>query len=325
MRVVLLHPAIPPEAPPDEQDTLEEVAAVSAALAAGGHEPLDLPMTLDLEGAAAALRRLRPDAVFNLVESLDGTGRLGHLAPSLLDHLGLPYTGASAEALYLTSHKTLGKQWLRAGGVVTPAWAATAEEALAAGLRPPFIVKPLWEDASVGIDDASVVRGAEGLAPELARRAAGGGAWFVEAFVEGREFNVSVVEGEGGEPEVFPVAEIDFVDFPADKPRMVNYAAKWLEDSFEYHNTPRRFDFPPSDAALLARLADTARRAWRCFDLRGYARVDLRVDSGGTPWVLELNANPCISPWGGFAAAAGEAGLSYEALVERILGAAVRR
>jgi D-alanine-D-alanine ligase len=180
----------------------------------------------------------------------------------------------------------------------------------------------VWEEASVGIDDASVVRDPAALAGELARRArAYGGEWFAESYVEGREFNVSLLDGPGG-AEVLPPAEIDFVDFPEGKPRMVGYRAKWDDDSFEFHHTPRRFDFPASDTALLARLAEVARRSWQVFGLRGYARVDFRVDGAGTPWVLEINANPCLSPDSGFVAAAERAGLGCEALVGRILEAA---
>lgn len=324
MRVAVLHPAIAPDAPPDEQDTLVEVVAVSEVLAALGHQPAAVPLTLDLAAGAERLRGLAPDVAFNLVESLDGTGRLAHLVPALLDHLRLPYTGASADALYLTSNKILAKRWLARCGLDTPPWATTAAEASRTGLEPPVIVKPLWEDASVGIDDASVVADGERLGPELARRSESGGEWFAEAYVEGREFNVSVLQGPLG-PEILPPAEIEFVDFPPGKPRMVNYAAKWIADSFEFRNTPRRFEFPASDASLLARLADLARRAWEGFGLRGYARVDLRVDAEGTPWVLELNGNPCLAPDSGFVAAAAAAGLGYAALVGRILDAAVDR
>ncbi|MBI5014131.1 MAG: ATP-grasp domain-containing protein [Deltaproteobacteria bacterium] len=319
MRVAVLHGAVPPEAPPDEQDVLVEVAAVSQALAALGHEPVAVPLTLDLDAGARALRGLAPAVVFNLVESLEGTGRLNHLAPALLDHLGLAYTGAPTDALYLTSQKILTKRWLASAGVATPAWASAAS---AADLPGPCIVKSVWEEASVGIDDASVVRDPAGAAAELGRRArAFGGEWFAEAFVEGREFNISVLAGEGG-VDVLPPAEIDFTDFPEGKPRIVGYRAKWDDASFEFHHTPRRFDLPASDRPLLEHLAEVSRRCWETFGLRGYARVDFRVDRAGEPWVLEINANPCLSPDSGFVAAAAAAGLGYGELVARILAGA---
>ena len=108
-------------------------------------------------------------------------------------------------------------------------------------------------------------------------------------------------------------------DYPPGKLKMVDYRAKWDEESFEARHTRRSFLFPPSDTPLLNRLEDLAKQCWHLFDLRGYARVDFRVDGGGRPWVLEINANPCLSPDAGFVAAGGEAGLTYRQMVDRIL------
>ena len=99
----------------------------------------------------------------------------------------------------------------------------------------------------------------------------------------------------------------------------VGYRAKWDEGSFEYGSTPRSFDFPPDDAALLATLKRLSLACWEIFGLRGYARVDFRVDAEGKPWVLEINTNPCLSPDAGFMAAAGRAGLSRNDVVRRII------
>jgi D-alanine-D-alanine ligase len=121
---------------------------------------------------------------------------------------------------------------------------------------------------------------------------------------------------------VLPIPEIEFVDYPASKPRIVGYAAKWHEDSFECRNTVRRFVDPAQEGALCAELGRVALKCWDIFQLRGYARVDFRVDADGTPWVLEVNANPCISPDAGFAAALEEAGTPYEEGIERIVSSA---
>ncbi len=114
-------------------------------------------------------------------------------------------------------------------------------------------------------------------------------------------------------------AEIRFLGYPQEKPRFVGYNAKWDESSFEYRSTPRSFDFGPEDAPLLADLARLSAECWEIFGLRGYARVDFRVDAGGRPWVLEVNTNPCLSPDAGFMAAAGRAGLSGDDVVRRIV------
>jgi D-alanine-D-alanine ligase len=181
-------------------------------------------------------------------------------------------------------------------------------------------VKPVWEDASVGIDDESVIDA--GSRDELrlamaARREKVGGEVFAETYIDGREFNLSLL-GDRNHPRVLPAAEIEFVNFPGGKPRIVGYAAKWDESSFEYRATARRFDFPAADAPLLSRLGDLAVECWRCFGLSGYARVDFRVDAAGRPFVLEVNANPCLSPDAGFQAAASRAGLSFCTVVEQI-------
>jgi D-alanine-D-alanine ligase len=125
-----------------------------------------------------------------------------------------------------------------------------------------------------------------------------------------------------GTPQVLPPAEIDFSAFPPDKPRIVGYRAKWQADSFEYQNTPRRFDFPSADGPLLEQLRSLSLRCWALFGLRGYTRVDFRVDRDGRPWILEINTNPCLSPDAGFAAALQQAGIPFETAIQRILDAA---
>ena len=106
---------------------------------------------------------------------------------------------------------------------------------------------------------------------------------------------------------------------------MLCYRAKWATDSFEYEHTRRSFDFSPPDEPLLRQLADIAKHCWDAFDLCGYARVDFRVDQAGQPWVLEVNANPCLSPDGGFVAAAEQSGLDYNGLIDRIIRDIPRR
>ena len=145
-----------------------------------------------------------------------------------------------------------------------------------------------------------------------------GGVCFAEVFVEGREFNLSILAGPQG-PQVLPPAEIIFEGYDVAQPRIVGYRAKWDVDSDEYHHTPRSFDFKPDDQTLLAELQGLALKCWQIFGLRGYARVDFRVDDKGQPWILEINANPCLSPDAGFAAALDRAGLNFAQTVEWIL------
>lgn len=311
---------------PDERDGLVQAAAIEQALKDRGIACSRITLGLDLAAAAVTLRALAPAFAVNLVEQIGGSGRLVPLAPALLDSLGIPYGGAGAEALSMTTNKPLAKRLLRLSGIDTPDWRMADESAESADVAAgdgPWIVKSMFEEASIGLDATALVPASSQLAAAFAARAARpGGPWFAERYIEGREFNVSLLDGgEGGaaRPRVLPVAEIRFVDFPAGLPRIVDYAAKWDESSFAYHHTCRAFPDSAADAALLEKLAAQAVAAWNLFGLRGYARADFRVDEAGRPWMLEVNANPCLSPDAGFMAAALRAGLDFAGVVAAIL------
>lgn len=325
MRVAVLHNKVSPEAAPDEQDVLVQVQALTEALDRLGHRAVTVGCDLDLARVCGRLDEARAALAFNLVEGLGGHGRLIHLVPDLLEALGMPYAGCPAEGIYATSHKLLAKRMLRAASLPTPAWLvgeAPQGDHPADADDDRWIIKSVWEDASLGMDDAAVVDSLGAARRALTRRASTPGApWFAERFVDGREFNLSVLDGPDG-VVVLPAAELIFTDFPEDKPRIVSYAAKWDEDSFEYRNTARRFGVAPADEPLVAELTALARRSWDVFALRGWARVDFRIDRDGRPWILEVNANPCLSPDAGFAAAVVRAGLTFDAAVSRILATA---
>ena len=322
MRVVVLHGKVAEDAGKDELDVLVQRDAVSTALADLGYDPAALPFSLDMEGVVRELQAFSPAFVFNLVESVEGRGRLIHLAPSLLDHMELSYTGSRTEAIFLTSNKLLGKGILSAAGIPTPPWYTLHDfpgRPLAHG--GPYIVKSVWEHASIGLDEESLVWATN---PDELGRVLGerrdrlAGSCFAEAYIDGREFNLSLLADREG-PQVLPPAEIRFEGYPAGKPRLVSYRAKWDEDSFEYRHTRRSFAFSGEDRGLLENLARIAMACWRAFELRGYARVDFRVDQEGRPWVLEVNANPCLSPDAGFAAAAEWARIAYSQVIARIV------
>lgn len=314
--IVLLHDAAAAAGRPDSSDTLLEAQAIARALAGLGYETAIVPVGLDLGALERALERLAPLAVVNLVESLENRGRLVHVVPAVLESLGLPFTGCSSHAICTTSNKVAAKRLLRAADIATPPVLG------AAGGNGPWIVKSVHEHASLGISDSSVVSGASAAAAALeARRAEFGGEWFAEKFVPGRELNVALIVAPEG-PRVLPVAELCFTGFPPDKPAIVGYAAKWDLDSFEYRNTVRSFAVEPDLASRAARLALAC---WELFALDGYARVDFRVDASGLPYVLEINANPCLSPDAGFAAALETAGIGYGDALGWLIADALRR
>lgn len=313
---MVLHGAVPPDAAPDELDVLIEVQSVSAALERLDYAVEALPLTLDLQAAHAELRARSPALVFNLVESVNGSGRLAPLGAMLLEDLGLPYTGTSQTGLFASSSKLLAKRFLSLDNIATPAWCLNDEAPPAAGER--WITKSVWEHASIGIDDDSIVEAHDLHTALSARHERFGGEWFAEAFIEGREFNIALIDSADG-PQVLPPAEIRFVEFPAHKPHIVGYKAKWSSESFEYSHTQRSFEFAQAEQPLLDELENIARRCWLLFEIRGYARVDFRVDQSNRPLVLEVNANPCLAPDAGFVAAARQAGMSYDEIIARII------
>ncbi len=317
--VLVLHEALAGDARPDEQDTLAQVEQVCAALQRLGYRTSKLATDLDLQTSLEAIDALRPDCIFNLVESLAGKGQLVHLLPALLDAKGRRFTGCGSDAMYLSSNKLLAKQWLRLNHLPTPASFLAHEEVAEPDLT--WIVKSVWEHASFGLDDGCVVSGVPAARTRL-RHCAGlhGGDWFAEQYIDGREFNVALLEIDG-RAIVLPIAEMAFIDYPHGKPKIVGYAAKWDEGAPEYYATQRTFTSlaqPEQDA-----VTELAQACWRLFGLRGYARVDLRMDDAGRLWILEVNANPCLSNDAGFAAAAGEAGIGYDDLVHHVLLAGV--
>lgn len=323
MKVVVLHDRVPERANPDQSDVLVQAGALSSILSDLGYKPIEITISINSEELIDTLEAIRPVFVFNLVESVNGQGRFISLAPSLLDYLKIPYTGAKTEALFLTSNKLLAKKLLIGSGIPTlkPITLASLRFDPHCKVHGSYIIKSVWEHASLGIEEDSVISVEHPDQLFLAlkhRENTLGGVCFAEQYIEGREFNISLLTSNRG-VEVLPPAEIIFEDFPPQKKKVVGYRAKWVEDSFEYLHTPRSFEFTPQDASLLAKLKNIAKKCWYLFDLRGYARVDLRVDEFNNPWVLEINANPCISPYAGFVAAAAQAGLSFRQVVERIV------
>jgi D-alanine-D-alanine ligase len=225
----------------------------------------------------------------------------------------MPFTGCSALAQWRTSNKLTAKSRLRDHGIATPEIFLSGR---AEARRGPWIVKSVWEHASLGLDEESVVADGAAIPAALARREREhGGQWFAERFVPGRELNVALLAGDGS-PSVLPVAEIRFEGFPEGKPQIVGYAAKWDPTSPEYAGTVRSFAVEPQ---LRAAAVKIALECWELFELSGYARVDFRVDDRGRLWVLEINANPCLSPDAGFVAVLDAAQVAFGDALARVI------
>jgi D-alanine-D-alanine ligase len=272
---------------------------------AGVRHLTDVPVTLAADNETV---------VFNLVERLDGGVNDVNFVPAVIRALGRACTGGDTASLLLTLDKNLAKARLAEFGVATPAGVVVpvgAKPLLDALPDGPLFVKPLCSDGSEGIDAGSLVRERAQLPAAVARlHAQCGQSALVEAFIEGREFNLAVMERDG-EPLALPPAEIDFTLFPNGKPHFVDYSVKWMPGTIGGRVSPRRVP-ADVDAATIARLRELACRAWRACGCHGYARVDTRMDARGHVFVLEVNVNCDLSPMAGLPAALAAAKISFE-------------
>ena len=313
---VLLYNKLSEKPKEDEMDVIRQMQHISRALRKLEYIPYRVPFSIDLAEAIKTLENINPAVVFNLVEMLEGTGKLLYFGPSILNYLHLPYTGVPLEAMFLTTSKILTKKQLKLLNINTSGFYMMDElNKLQPGKM--YIVKPIWEDGSLGLDEHCIFSGGDKAYIEKIKHYHKN-SFFIEDYIEGREFNLSILGGNDG-PQVMPPAEILFVDYPNGKHKIVGYNAKWTEDSFEYNHTPRTFNYKKSDEELLSRLKIMALQCWNGFELKGYVRVDFRVDREGIPYVLEINGNPCISPESGFVAATKKAGLKFPRVIERII------
>lgn len=306
---------------------LRQVAAVADALCHLGI-PHRRAGVYGLTDVPAALAAGDEEIVVNLVESLAGDERDMAFVPEVARAMGRSCTGNDGTCQALCHDKWRANAVLRGRGVPTPAGVCVpAGQRAVPGELPagPLIIKPLHTDASEGITAASVVESCGAALDEAVRRVHEqfDQPALVEQYIDGRELNVSVIDIAGG-ARTLPVAEIEFVAYPPGKPRIVDYAAKWLPESFEYRNTPRRIPaaLDPAAAAQVQRLA---LEAWAAVGGRDYARVDFRLAADGRPYVLEVNPNPDLSPDAGFAAALEAVDIPFEAFVKALIENALSR
>jgi D-alanine-D-alanine ligase len=324
MKIVLLHTADALEPPVDP--VLDQL---TAALHSLDHEVGRVPVDHELEPVVTALRREAPDLVFNIAESFRGKSALESNVAALLNLMDLRYTGSSPAGLLLAGDKTLTKQVLRFHGILTPEFATLYRGAVdwAGDLDFPLIVKPPQEDASLGITSASVVHEIKELFGRIdALQTEYQQPVLVEQFIEGREFYVGVLGNLNA--EALPVIELDFSGFPADRPRIASWEAKWGDDGngsgAEYAGT--RSIFPTNlDEELTDRMKHVAVEAFDALRLRDYARIDLRVAPSGEIYVIEVNPNCYLERESEFARAARQGGTEYEALIARIVDLASAR
>ncbi|HJZ11204.1 MAG TPA: hypothetical protein VJ521_03585 [Acidobacteriota bacterium] len=261
------------------------------------------------------------ELAINLCEDISGNNLYEPNIPALLELIGVEYTGSGPLALGLTCYKDRSKHMLKGAGLRTPGFFVTDHEMEKAPIDFPLIAKPQHEDASIGIYHDSVVHDLEHLNEKIAFiREVLNQPSIVEQYIDGREFNVGVVGNPG---EVLPIAEIDFEGLPEGTPRICSYEAKWHYGSvFDIGTKPY---FPQLTSKLKQSITTTALKAYELLQCRDYARVDIRVDEKGVPYILEVNCNPDLTPGAGFVRAFCLGGRTYTDLVAMLIQFAEER
>jgi D-alanine-D-alanine ligase len=317
-------------------DTIEEGTDITAApwrteydvvstLTAMGHEVRPLPVHDDLGDIRRASEEWKPHISFNLLEGFDDVTIFDQNVVSHLELLKLSYTGCNPRGLLLARDKSLSKMLLAYHRIHVP-----ESEVFRIGRpirRPkrltfPLIVKSLTQEASIGISQASVVESDEKLKERVAFiHDSIGTAAIVEQYIEGRELYVGILGNQA--LQAMPVWELFFKNMPEGAKRIATDRVKW---SVKYQKKYGIDSGPTVDLpdAKINEIQHLCKRAYRALELSGYARIDLRLDEAGNVWVLEANPNPQIARGEDFAASAEKQGVSYEALLHRIINLGLR-
>ena len=321
------------DAPPTTQDFSKHIESVdeaefdvARALIARGHDVRCLGFRDDIDQLVSGLREQPCDVVFNLSERFRGESALDYTVTSVLDMLGMPFTGASSEGLMLARDKALTKKVLAYHGILIPHFMVCVRGQpiqRPSDLRFPLIVKPLDEDASVGIAQSSVVRDDEALNSRILfiHDKIGTDA-IVEEFIEGRELYVGVIGNE--RPKALPPIEMVFKNEPNVEGRIATFKAKW---SLKYRESRGIENMVAKDLSksLIQRLSDVAVRTYKAAGLRDYGRIDVRLAHDDAIYVVEANPNPYLADGEDLAWAAEEAGYPYQDLIEKLAEMAVGR
>jgi len=311
MKVVVLFDGISALGKSPDLAILETVEAVEAVLAGDGHEPVRIPVNPDARWVER-VRRAKPDLAFNLCEGIDGVASLESSVISSLELLGIPYTGSGSWTTSICLRKHVINTMLDAAHLPVPRFgvARVGEPLPSVGF--PAICKPAAEDASLGVEQRSVVRSARALQTRVSEMHQEWDDVLVQRFIAGREVNVGILGDQ-----VLPIAEIDFSSMPDAYWRIVSYRSKWQTGSDEDMGSVPccPADLPDEVVDELGRIALAA---WRVVGGRGYGRVDLRIDENMRPWILEVNANPDFAPTAGLARMARTAGIDYPSMVRLV-------
>jgi D-alanine-D-alanine ligase len=290
-----------------------------------GHEPFHV----ELDGRPQSLHALAKcdaDLIFNLTESFDGDDTKEMNVVAYVDLLGLRYTGAGPHAIFLAQDKAIAKKIFAFHQIKTPFFATSYRGRIghAHDISFPLIVKPSWEDGSIGIDAGSVVHNIkemmeriEYIQDEFDSPA------LIEEYIEGREIYAGVL-GNYERAQVLPLIELDFSRLPEGTPKIASYDVKFEKNTDAYKLTKSAIA-EDLDEETRKRLSDTALATYRALKLRDYGRIDMRLAPNGDVYVIEANPNPWLASRQEFAMAARASGLSYTELIGTIVDLAMSR
>ena len=309
----------------DKTTPMEEYDYVAQKLNNVGFSAYTLNIKDNLQMMLTNLMDKKPDVIFNFVEIYKDNPRLEMNIVGLYELMGIPYTGATAMGLANCQNKILAKRLLSSSGIRIPQFFIVAKKLARYPhqLCYPLLVKPAFEDASVGIENESIVSNSKELKKRIEHVLKNfSQSALVEEYIEGRELNVAVMGDK--RLRVLPISEIDFSTMPDHLHNIVSYQAKWDPHHESYHKTI------PVCPALLAKniekkAKEVAFKAFKVMGCRDYARVDIRLSKDNKLYVLEVNPNPDITEGAGFMRSAEHTGLTYGQALKRIVKYALSR
>ena len=295
-------------------------ANVMAALGTLGYTAEHLAIFDDLDLVRQKLENFAPDVLFNLVEQFKNNPGFDQNIVSLLEMQGVPFTGCGATGLTLCKHKGISKKILSYHRIHVPNFVVISRGQRIARpkqLKFPILVKPVKEEASYGISQASFVETDEEFRERVAFIHEKHDADVIaEEYIAGRELYVSLMGNL--RLSVFPIRELIFREVPPDEPKIATYRAKWDEEYRKRWGLQNRFA-QGLDPALVAHIEQTCKRIYRLLTIDGYARIDLRLTAANEVYFIEANPNPHLAEDEDFALSADKAGLPYPQLIDRII------
>ncbi|HKI69148.1 MAG TPA: hypothetical protein VKA67_06135, partial [Verrucomicrobiae bacterium] len=295
-------------------------ANVLSALAELGHTVEHIAIFDNLDLLNKKLERFTPDIIFNLADQFKNNRAFDQNIASFLEMRGLPFTGCGSSGLTLCKHKAISKKILSYHRIHVPEFTVIGRGKRCtrpARLKFPVLVKPLKEEASYGIAQASFVENDEQFKERVQFIHSSHDCDVIaEEYIAGRELYLSVLGNH--RLEVFPIRELVFREVPPDEPRIATYRAKWDEEYRKRWGLQNQ-SAESLDPVLTRAIVQTCKRIYHLLTIDGYARMDLRVTPDNRIYFIEANPNPILANDEDFAQSALQAGLAYPQLIERII------